>query len=570
MADGARLCASCSSPVPATSSRCPSCGSAGEPPGPAANHAPPRAVESWPPAVVAVPELDEYLRASTRRSGVPWTWQAAHRAVALAVAAASVAALTAALVVRSGGDEGAGAAAAGGDREIFLEPSSSPGREPFTDAADPGAGPVAPTTAPAIPTPAPPAPDAAAPVRSVPGAWPGLYGGTRASASCDPAPLVAFLHASPERARAWAGALDLAIPDLAAYVDALTPVVLQRDTRVTSNGFRNGEAVPTQSVLQAGTAVLVDTHGVPRVKCNGGNPLLEPVLLAAGPPAYRGMRWRAFSPANLVAVAADVEVPTFVLVDVAGGAPFGRPPGTLGEEDTELPVDDLCDLYPGYPACGGGEDASTERSAEPALGTGDVQVTLRWFSTADLDLSVIDPSGEMTNFSRPASTNGGTLDADSNRGCASPTGSPVENIYWPAGTALDGEYVVTVSYFTACGGGDGPQAFELTFVVAGQDVTVTPEDAVEGEEASSRLTLRSDVRRSTVVARDGQLVTGTVAAPGATVTYRATRGPGAVPPTSEAPVGESVDPDCSAYAEGSVLRLLCEHDPTTGAVTAGG
>jgi hypothetical protein len=40
-------------------------------------------------------------------------------------------------------------------------------------------------------------------------------------------------------------------------------VILQRDTRVTNHGFRNGRATPTQSILQAGTAVLVDEYGVP-------------------------------------------------------------------------------------------------------------------------------------------------------------------------------------------------------------------------------------------------------------------------------------------------------------------
>src|SRR5699024_6987030 len=38
-------------------------------------------------------------------------------------------------------------------------------------------------------------------------------------------------------------------------------------------GYRDGRAVPFQSVLQAGTAVLIDAYGVPRVQCGCGNPL---------------------------------------------------------------------------------------------------------------------------------------------------------------------------------------------------------------------------------------------------------------------------------------------------------
>lgn len=54
---------------------------------------------------------------------------------------------------------------------------------------------------------------------------------------------------------------------------SLQPVVLMHDTWVTNHGYRDGRAVPFQSVLQAGTAVLIDAYGVPRVQCGCGNPL---------------------------------------------------------------------------------------------------------------------------------------------------------------------------------------------------------------------------------------------------------------------------------------------------------
>ena len=68
---------------------------------------------------------------------------------------------------------------------------------------------------------------------------------------------------------------------IGAYVDSLTPVVLTDDTLVTNHGYRDGHATTLPAVLQAGTAVMVDTLGVPRVKCNCGNPLTPPELVEA-------------------------------------------------------------------------------------------------------------------------------------------------------------------------------------------------------------------------------------------------------------------------------------------------
>jgi hypothetical protein len=142
---------------------------------------------------------------------------------------------------------------------------------------------------------------------------------------------VAFLEANPDKARAWAGVLGVRTADIETYVDGLTPVLLQRDTRVTNHGFRNGRATPTQSILQAGTAVLVDEYGVPRVKCNCGNPLLEPQALRSRP-RYTGTRWPTFSPANVLVVNADVQVSIFILVDGTAGTdpPTGRHQGRGG------------------------------------------------------------------------------------------------------------------------------------------------------------------------------------------------------------------------------------------------
>jgi len=163
------------------------------------------------------------------------------------------------------------------------------------------------------------------------GGEPGLYGGTRDSSVCDARKLVDFLNANADKARAWAGTLGIRAADIQGYVSGLTSVILRADTRVTNHGFENGAATSVQAVLQAGTAVLVDKFGVPRVKCYCGNPLLEPV---ESPQKYAGPPWPGFEP-NVVQVIspAPVEITVIVVVDVVTGAPFGRPVGTDGASD---------------------------------------------------------------------------------------------------------------------------------------------------------------------------------------------------------------------------------------------
>ena len=119
-----------------------------------------------------------------------------------------------------------------------------------------------------FPPPAAGGPDAvlpAASVGAVSGATPGLYGGTRQNA-CDSSAMASYLQTNPDRGNAFASAEGIAPADIGGYLDTLTPVTLRADTAVTNNGFANGSATPFQAVLQAGTAVMVDKFGVPRVR----------------------------------------------------------------------------------------------------------------------------------------------------------------------------------------------------------------------------------------------------------------------------------------------------------------
>lgn len=115
------------------------------------------------------------------------------------------------------------------------------------------------------------------------------------------------------------------------------------------------------------------------------------------------------------------------------------------------------------------------RAPETTLGTGDVQVTLRWSNLNDLDLHVIDPAGEEIYFQRRTSASGGRLDVDSNAGCVNNmTERPVENIFWGAGQAPRGQYQVSVRYFQQCIE-TAPTPFEVRLLVDGQSQLFTGE-----------------------------------------------------------------------------------------------
>jgi hypothetical protein len=83
--------------------------------------------------------------------------------------------------------------------------------------------------------------------------------------------------------------------------------------------------------------------------------------------------------------------------------------------------------------------------------SGDVQVSVSWDAPSDVDLHVVEPSGEELFYGHPASATGGQLDVDSNAGCTI-DGRQIENVRWP-GLAPAGTYTVRVDYWDACGVG---------------------------------------------------------------------------------------------------------------------
>jgi len=225
--------------------------------------------------------------------------------------------------------------AAHGRGEIVLESAPSAGTHPFTASIATGPPSAArPATAAGRAAPGPTGATTTA-ITTRRGSQPGLYGGTRNSSSCDSQRLVQDLQGSPGRAAAWAEVQGITPADIPSFAGGLTGVVLRGDTRVTDHGFIVDHPTVFQAVLEAGTRVMVDHFGVPRVRCAGGTPLAPPVAVVITP-RYVGTRWASFEPGGVsVVTAASQPVPALVLVDGATGARFSRPVATGGQADTD-------------------------------------------------------------------------------------------------------------------------------------------------------------------------------------------------------------------------------------------
>lgn len=152
-----------------------------------------------------------------------------------------------------------------------------------------------------------------------------LYGGSEDESVCDPATMVAFLEDHEAEAAAWASVVGVEPAGIAAYVNTLTSVILTTDTWVTNHGFADGAATPRQAVLQAGTAVMVDGEGVPRVKCGCGNPLAPPERSDVNVDVGGG--WNGFDPAAVTVVQPGAKAENLVVVDVDTGDEFDQPVG---------------------------------------------------------------------------------------------------------------------------------------------------------------------------------------------------------------------------------------------------
>jgi len=231
--------------------------------------------------------------------------------------------------------------------EVLLEPVTSVGQDPFTATVtpDPTIDAAIDSAVQAVIDSISPAPGEASSIDfsgveipagndgeivNVAGSAPGLYGGTNLIDVCDREQLVEFLTTERDKGEAWADVQGISFEQIPAFVAGLTDVILPVDTRVTNHGYRDGSAYPINSVLQAGTAVLVDGFGVPRVRCFCGNPLLQSKFLADDV-TVTGTGWDGFDLDDAVVITSLDPVEEFVIDDIAGPDLLTREPGSQPE-----------------------------------------------------------------------------------------------------------------------------------------------------------------------------------------------------------------------------------------------
>src|ERR1035437_645524 len=261
-------------------------------------------------------------------------------------------------IVLTGGSTPAGAS------EVFLQPTNTQGQNPFTpnvgtDASVPsGTDASVPSTASSALTPT-----SGANIASYSGNSVGLYGGTLDQSNCNPQQMVTYLEANPSKASAWAAAEGISVNQISTYIGGLTPMTLRYDTRVINHGYVNGHANAIPEILQAGQAVLVDSHGVPRARCYCGNPLTPPIAVA-GAPHYVGAQWSRFSPTTVIVVQQSTTViNNFTLINNSTGQAFSRPTGTTGTSDTPAPTCTNGPSMPGVTVCTNPTTTSASQSA---------------------------------------------------------------------------------------------------------------------------------------------------------------------------------------------------------------
>ncbi|MFJ4525873.1 DUF6777 domain-containing protein [Streptomyces sp. NPDC088810] len=221
---------------------------------------------------------------------------------------------------------------------VLLQAATERGPGPFTESTDTGV--PRPAESPRV-TARVQRGDVEAPLRAartLSGATPGLYRGSPRVAGCDVERHIRRLTADEAKADVFAGVAGVTRAALPGYLRGLTPVVLGADTRVTNHAYRAREASRYQAVLQAGTAVLVDNRGVPRVRCACGNPLDEPAPTRGGAGA-RGTPWAGYRPNQVIVVApASRPVSSLTIVDTATRTWIERRVGPDVRRDRVVPA----------------------------------------------------------------------------------------------------------------------------------------------------------------------------------------------------------------------------------------
>jgi hypothetical protein len=332
-----------------------------------------------------------------------------------------------ALVVAACGSSTHSASGVKGGSEVKAEAINTAGNDPFTASVGKDKAGVKP-------------PPAAASTSGGPATYvastPGLYGGTRNISVCDAKQLVSFLEQNPSKAAAWAGVLGIQTTKISSYVDGLTPVLLRTDTRVTNHGYVDGHATTLQSVLESGTAVLVDPYGRPTVKCYCGNPLTPAALYAS--PTYTGSLWPGFSTSSITIIQRSTTIINqYILYDPNTGQLYPQSPGINGKPGPYQGTTTTTGTTPAptapstqsTPSSQPTENPSVSLSPNPVTAGATVSLSATGFApNVDLAIDVSRPDGGSDHHSTQSDSSGNASYTFPN-----------------AGGSLTGTYTVTVT-----------------------------------------------------------------------------------------------------------------------------
>ncbi|GAB09901.1 hypothetical protein GOARA_048_01030 [Gordonia araii NBRC 100433] len=145
----------------------------------------------------------------------------------------------------------------------------------------------------------------------------GLYAAATTRLTCEVGPLVSGLESDTARRSAFASVMGSSPTQVVADTLNMASLVLLHDTKVAAHSYVDGKVEAYQAVLEAGTPVLVDASGMPRVRCSGGVPLGAP---ESGAKVPRSGEWSGYSASKVVTVTPGGTASGFDAVDVDKGA----------------------------------------------------------------------------------------------------------------------------------------------------------------------------------------------------------------------------------------------------------
>lgn len=276
---------------------------------------------------------------------------------------------------------------------------------------------------------------------------PGIYGTGGEADACEASDLANLFVDEAEHTRDFAEIIGVDPEEMSSYIMGLTSTYLARDTWVTNYYLDDaGQLASYQSVMEAGTAVLVDSYGVPRVRCASGSPLQERNEDLADPRSGEPT-WEDYNGKDVVSVAPGDELDELDYIDVNNGDLRKRPLG--------------------------------------AGRTGAVQVQLTWDTDADMDLH-LETAYDNDIYWGNAYADGGELDVDmcvrgTSGGCG--TAGNIENIFWED-SAPGGTYEAWVNNYSD--NGNGAVDYKLRVFVEGVKVA-EDEGTLTEDEGSARV-----------------------------------------------------------------------------------